>query len=173
MLLWRYLYLSRSRTRAGVLDCALQAVTGQGEVTAVPGVTCLTFRLGTELLIVVLHKAASFKVKQDVGIFIPGILYPRSDGVMSFFSSHKASLPIVQLSFCFYPHPVNFWTPFFSPVSQGCPLTISTSLFAALLGGTYSKKENALPTCLAWTAFVNLVDKISRNLLKLCGYFTY
>ena len=74
MLLWRYLYLSRSRTRAGVLDCALQAVTGQGEVTAVPGVTCLTFRLGTELLIVVLHKAASFKVKQDVGIFIPGIL---------------------------------------------------------------------------------------------------
>ena len=138
MLLWRYLYLSRSRTRAGVLDCALQAVTGQGEVTAVPGVTCLTFRLGTELLIVVLHKAASFKVKQDVGIFIPGILYPRSDGVMSFFSSHKASLPIVlrtTLLLLFSP-PVNFWTPFFSPVSQGCPLTISTSLFAALLGGT-------------------------------------
>lgn len=37
----------RSRSRAGVLDCALQAVTGQqGEVTAVPGVTCLTFRDG-------------------------------------------------------------------------------------------------------------------------------
>jgi len=34
----------RSRTRAGVLDCALQAINPGTEVTAVPAVSCLSFR---------------------------------------------------------------------------------------------------------------------------------
>ena len=149
MLLWRYLYLSRSRTRAGVLDCALQAVTGQGEVTAVPGVTCLTFRLGTELLIVVLHKAASFKVKQDVGIFIPGILYPRRDGVMSYFLFPQ-SLPPHCSSYnspsAFLPIPSIFWPHFYLLSLKDVPwpfLPLFLLLFSAV--HTVKKRMRYLP----------------------------